>query len=85
MEVIRHSCQLVHMRVRWRDNQAWFLTMVYGALKVVGMQTLWDDLFYISNGLTRKWDVIGDFNSTLSTTESIGSCNFHGHHVMHLF
>lgn len=65
--------QLVHMEVKWRNEDPWELTAVYGSPQRAARESLWDILRDISNSVLGPWCAIGDFNAILKSSEKEGS------------
>ena len=73
------------MRVRWHSQHVWYLTVVNSAPQVARRQLLWDDLFEVCSDVVDDWEIISDFNSTLSPNEKVGGNDNHGHKDMSAF
>lgn len=73
MNVQRHSRQYVHMHVKWRNEDSWALTVIYGSPQRALRQSLWENLSDISNGMSYPWCAVGDFNAILKASEKGGS------------
>lgn len=85
VDVIRSDNQFVHMKVKWKIDNPWFLTAVYGAPQFTRSQQLWRDLVSISDSLKGTWAVMGDFNSNLAHHERKGGISIQPHRDMHRF
>lgn len=71
VDVISNYDQMVHMRVRWRNAQPWFLIVVQ-CPQFARRQSLWEALMEVSFDLDGQWVVMGDFNCTLLPSEKVG-------------
>lgn len=64
--MLNSSPQHIHMKMQWKADRPWYLTVVYGAPQFTRRQQLWDVLEGLSTSVSGQWAVIGDFNCTLS-------------------
>lgn len=72
VSVLRASDQCVHMRVQWRSETPWLLTVVYGSPQLPRRQILWCELREIAQFVAGEWCIIGDFNTLLHPHEKKG-------------
>lgn len=75
VEVLGASTQFVHLRVKWKRQSSWLLTVVYARPIYARKQQLWDELFSIAESHNDPWVVIGDFNCILSDRERKGGAS----------
>lgn len=66
VEVLQSSDQMVHLRVAWKGQTNWLLTVVYASPYYVRRQRLWEDLVTIGESHYEPWSVLGDFNCLLA-------------------
>lgn len=76
VEILFSTSQLVHMRVAWKEQFSWLMTVVYANPYYVRRQRLWDDLVNISEAHDEPWTVLGDFNCILTDSERKGVLTF---------
>ncbi|XP_062114382.1 uncharacterized protein LOC133825464 [Humulus lupulus] len=65
------TSQFIHSRIRSKRGTQFAITVVYALNDSNGRQKLWNDLGLIAHGTKIPWIVCGDFNSILSTEESL--------------
>lgn len=72
VRVLCSDTRYVHMEVRWKNENSWYLTAVYANPRYQTRKLLWQSLEDIAEGMNDPWAIIGDFNSTLSDQDRIG-------------
>lgn len=72
MDILESSSQFVHLRVQWKNQANWLVTIVYANPNYVRRQALWNDLQRLADSHDEAWVVLGDFNSTLVDSERKG-------------
>lgn len=72
VEILESSSQMVHLRVSWKGQPKWLLTVVYANPYYVRRQSLWDELVRIAEAHDEPWAVLGDFNCILADSERKG-------------
>ena len=65
--------QFIHMKIRWRDEDPWFLAVVYGSPQKMHHRGLWEGIRNISQNIQGPWCLMGDFNALLHNFERSGS------------
>ena len=82
VDVVSSHIQYVHMKVKFEQNDPWFLTIVYGSPQPATRRDLWEGLRAISVQIDGEWCVRGDFNSVLSSNDTGGSSNLSSDHSL---
>lgn len=72
VEVLVTSFQYIHMRVSWKNQSNWLLTVVYASPNYALRQQLWEEISQLVELINEPWAVIGDFNCILSDRERKG-------------
>lgn len=85
VKVLRQSNQSVNIEVQWKNDNPWFLTIMYGSPHVSRRQQLWGDISNISWSISGARALIGDFNCTLSIHDCRGGSSSQDHTNIDLF
>jgi len=72
VQLLSLSNQYMHLRVGWKQESTWLLTIVYGSPRYINQIQLWDDLRELADEIDELWMVIGDFNAILHEHERRG-------------
>lgn len=72
VDILKHSNQFLHLKVGWKREAEWCLTVVYGKPQIQARRVLWDDLREIHIGMDNSWAIVGDFNAILAANERSG-------------
>lgn len=75
VEVLESSHHFVHLKVAFKGQIKWLITVVYASTSYVRRQQLWDDLSRIAQSHDCPWAVLGDFNCLLSDSERKGGAS----------
>ena len=62
VDVIFSYIQYVHLKVKFEQNDPWFLTIVYGSPQPATRRELWERLWSILDQIEGEWCAGGDFN-----------------------
>lgn len=65
IEVLHNNHQFVQLKVSFKKQSPWFLTVVYGSSKLQLQKALQEALIDIASSIRGPWAVIGDFNTML--------------------
>ena len=65
IEVLHNDHQFVQLKVSFKKQSPWFLTVVYGSSKLQLQKALQEALIDIASSIRGPWAVIGDFNTML--------------------
>jgi len=63
VKILQSDFQFVHLKVGWRKQAHWYLTVVYGSPKFQYLKVLWEALINIAGSIRGGWSVIGGFNT----------------------
>ena len=75
VSVIHKMDQVIHLQVQWRNDEPWFLSIVYGAPNYSQRRLLWDELLRFHQIVDTSWCLIGDFNSIVHDHERQGGAS----------
>lgn len=75
VEVLESSDQYVHLKVYWKNQMPWWITVVYANPYYMRRNQLWDDLVRLADSTNDSWVVLGDFNATLTDNERKGGAS----------
>ncbi|RYR50212.1 hypothetical protein Ahy_A07g036815 [Arachis hypogaea] len=73
MDITFHSSQMVHLELKQRQSQPWFLSAIYGNPQRASRRVLWNEIRDLSSNINQPWCLIGDFNAILKDFERKGS------------
>jgi exonuclease III len=71
-EVIQNDFHFIHVKVKEKDNDPWFLTVVYASPRENERAATWHQLRVLADGIREPWMMVGDFNEIASPGEKKG-------------
>ena len=69
VKIIKTHPQYIYMRVSYKEEREWMLSVVYGSPNPSLRRTLWKDLNKNLIDLSEHWMIVGDFNSVTTAEE----------------
>jgi hypothetical protein len=72
VDVCKQSFQYLHLRVKYPNDEWWYLTPIYASPIESNRSLLWDDLKDIAQHMKEPWLLAGDFNDILCVEEKRG-------------
>lgn len=70
--MIQNDFHFIHVKVKEKDNDPWFLTVVYASPRENERATTWHQLKVLADGIQEPWMMVGDFNEIASPDEKKG-------------
>ena len=69
VKIIKTHPQYIYMRVSYKEEREWMLSVVYGSPNPSLRRTLWKDFNMNLIDLSEHWMIVGDFNSVTTGEE----------------
>jgi len=72
VHLIKADFHFLHMQVKEKDMDHWFLTVVYASSREHERREIWNQIRHIASTISDPWLVMGDFNEIASPGEKKG-------------
>jgi len=69
VHLIKTDFHFLHMQVKEKDMDHWFLTVVYASPREHERRETWNQIRNIASTISGPWLVMGDFNEIASPNE----------------